>query len=337
MSPDRDVRPGDEDPGLDAYDDEEPRSIFSALWFRGLLAVLVLGVLVAVAVPYVLDFATTPALKPKSPTAAPLVASPAPAPSPAPSAAAGSLPVASATATAAPVPAPAETAAPAPLKAAPTAQTPQAPAKARAERAVVAKAVEAPKPAPKAPAAKSEPDKAAAATATGGPYWVQVGAFKDPDVAKRVASRLREQGLRVGESTTTLPAARPAAAAPGASTAPGDLYDVLVTGAPAVDIEAKLTPKGFTGQSAENGVLVRPSLALRDAVALSRELSDGGLSVQVRRVSSTPPPPAVVPETGRATTLHRVRVGGFPDRATAMTAMKQLEEKGYKPFIARGE
>ena len=42
--------------------------------------------------------------------------------------------------------------------------------------------------------------------------------------------------------------------------------------APAVDIDAKLTPKGFTAQSAANGVLVRPSLALRDAVALSREL-----------------------------------------------------------------
>jgi len=29
-------------------------------------------------------------------------------------------------------------------------------------------------------------------------------------------------------------------------------------------------------------------------------------------------------------------VGGYPDRAAAVDAMKQLEDKGFKPFIARG-
>ena len=56
MSPDRDPgRMGADDHDMDDRDDESPRSIFSALWFRVLLAVLVLGVLAAVAVPYVLD------------------------------------------------------------------------------------------------------------------------------------------------------------------------------------------------------------------------------------------------------------------------------------------
>jgi hypothetical protein len=283
-----------------------------------------------------LDFATTPALKPKPQTAASTVTSPAPDPAPSP----GATPVMPATATAAPVSTPPETATPASVKTATPAPakagTP--PAAAAKPRPVVAKVVEAPKPAPKAPVAKSEPAKAAPVSAAG-PYWVQVGAFKDAATAKRTAARLREQGLTVTESTTTVAASRPAAAAAPVSSASGDLYDVLVTGAPAVDIEAKLTPKGFTAQSATNGVLVRPSLALRDAVALSRELSDGGLSVQVRRVSASasPPPPAAAPDPGGATTLHRVRVGGFADRGTAVAAMKQLEEKGYKPFIARGE
>jgi hypothetical protein len=31
-----------------------------------------------------------------------------------------------------------------------------------------------------------------------------------------------------------------------------------------------------------------------------------------------------------------VRVGGFPDRAAAAAALKKLEDKGFKPFIARG-
>ena len=35
-------------------------------------------------------------------------------------------------------------------------------------------------------------------------------------------------------------------------------------------------------------------------------------------------------------TLYRVRVGAFPDRATAVSTLKELEAKGYKPFIARG-
>src|SRR2546429_9089141 len=35
--------------------------------------------------------------------------------------------------------------------------------------------------------------------------------------------------------------------------------------------------------------------------------------------------------------LHRVRVGPYPDRAAATSALKELEAKGYKPFLARSE
>ena len=57
----------------DEYEEvEEPRSIFSALWFRAVLAVAALGVVAAIAVPYVLEFtrpAPPPIKAPPAPTA----------------------------------------------------------------------------------------------------------------------------------------------------------------------------------------------------------------------------------------------------------------------------
>jgi cell division protein FtsN len=218
----------------------------------------------------------------------------------------------------------------------------------RKSTATVAKAVgDSPKPASKAvaaakPSTTTEKATTAGKTATAakaggavqGSYWVQVGAFQDAGTAKRLAARLREQGFQVGESTTSAGVQKPAAA-PAAAAAPGDRYDVVVSGAPVSEITAKLTAKGVTAEATDNGATVRPSLPLRDAVALSRELADAGLSVQVRRVGG--PAPAAAPASEAAAAMfHRVRVGGFPDKATAMTAMKRLEEKGYKPFIARG-
>jgi len=344
MSPDRD--PGqfqDDGRDLDDFEDDAPRSIFSALWFRALLAVLVLGVLGAVAVPYVLDFATAPAVKtiaakPAAPATASTPAVPAPAapaarPTPAPATAA---PAATAEPAAPPTPARKSEPPSAPPPKSTTAKA--APAKPAASKpAVVAKAgetskrpakpVEPAKPAAaKAPATKPEPASA------GGPFWVQVGAFKDPETAKAVAVRLRGQGLHVEESTTSRAAAVPPV--PPAR-APGDRYDVVVSGASATEVDAKLKPKGLSGEPMSGGIVVRPSLALRDAVALSRELADAGLSVQVRRVGGPAPSPSPAPPPASAQTLHRVRVGGYPDRATAVAAMKQLEGKGFTPFVAR--
>jgi cell division septation protein DedD len=227
---------------------------------------------------------------------------------------------------------------------------------------MVAKAAETPKVAegPKPPAkAVESPKKSAAASsaapkagehtkpipptpvsaAPGRPYWVQVGAFKDAETAKKVAGRLRDQGLRVEESTI-VPAASRASSAPAAQTPP-DRYDVLVSGVSAADIEPKLTAKGLKGENTANGAVVRPSLALREAVALSRDLADAGLSVQVRRIGGPAPAPTAPASAPSASppagqTLYRVRVGGYTERAAAVDALKQLEDKGFKPFIARG-
>lgn len=365
MSPDRDSgRLGDDDLDVDERD-EAPRSIFSAMWFRVLLAVLVLGVLAAIAVPYVLDTHTLKTSAAKSATvppapAAPATSAPAP-PTPAPAATAPAEPSAEPSApaaTAAPATPP-----PAPVTARPKLEAPAAPvAKSTVTKSAtttkpattIAKASESPKavakaekPAPKAAeatpkaadaakpsaaeAAKPSPAKAAGG---GKAYWVQVGAFKDAETAKRIAARLREQGLRVEESPITTNGAEPRASASPPS---ADRYDVLVSGASAADVEAKLGQKGLTGETTANGVVVRPSLTLREAVTLSRDLADAGLSVQVRRVGGAAPTPTPAPPSpAGGQTLYRVRVGGFSDRAAAVDAMKQLEGKGFKPFIARG-
>ena len=111
-----------------------------------------------------------------------------------------------------------------------------------------------------------------------------------------------------------------------------------MSGGSAADISAKLTAKGLATERAGEGVVVKPSLPLRDAVALSKDLAAEGLKVQVRRAGSPAPPAAATPPAAAASgeTLHRVRVGPFADLAAARAARAELEAKGYKGFIARG-
>ena len=172
---------------------------------------------------------------------------------------------------------------------------------------------------------------------------MQVGAFKDPAAAKRLAERLREQKYQVVEES-------PKAAASGAPVttpspppadtgAPADRYDVFVSGPAPADISAKLAAKGLTADTVAGGVVVKPSLPLRDAVVLSRDLAADGLKVQVRRsgAAAAPAAPAAAPAPASGgDTFYRVRIGSFPDRPTAQTVLRELEGKGYKAFIARG-
>src|SRR5215470_7228086 len=74
------------------FEDEGRRSIFSALWFRAILVVVVLGVVAAVAVPYVLELANQPpakptvAARPENTPPAPMVPQSPPAEAPSPQA-----------------------------------------------------------------------------------------------------------------------------------------------------------------------------------------------------------------------------------------------------------
>src|SRR5438552_184862 len=124
-------------------------------------------------------------------------------------------------------------------------------------------------------------------------------------------------------------------AAPPGGDAGSDKYDVFVGGAALADVTAKLSAKGLTTEPARDGVVVRPSLPLRDAVALSKDLAAMGLKVQVRRSGAAASPASTPAANPGGDGLHRVRVGPYPDRAAATSALKELEAKGYKPFLAR--
>ena len=335
---------------------DEPRSIFAALWFRIVVGVAALGVISAVAIPHVLDWTRPPVLE-KTITAA------APAPTPADHAASPSVPD-----TARPLaPAPSVPSAMAspPAPASPPAGVPTARTESTAPAAptpssslpVTAAVVSEIKPGTDAPAATRSvavastpsvrtdktPGRVTGAEG-GGAYWVQVGAYRDAATAERIAARLRELGYHVSEVGPATAAAAPVesppatpASEPGASA--GDKYDVVVSGAPAAKITERLVGKGLMADVTATGVVVKPPMALPDAVALSRELANDGLRVQVRRggVAAAKPTPAksVPPVAAGANALHRVRVGAYPDRATAQAAVRELAGKGYEGFVAR--
>ncbi len=321
-------RRGEPDDDEARFEDEGRRSIFSALWFRTILVVVVLGVVAAVAVPYVLELANQPPPKPTivtrpeplAPPPAPVA--PPPATTPAPSPSAEKPPVAE-------KPPAAERPAPSPMS---ESEKPAAAKKADASKSAVAKEPAAPRSA-KAAAAK-------VATAPGGAYFVQVGAFKSQETAKRLATRLRELKYNVEESSTSgAQAGRSDAASPRSGDAPAgsDRYDVYVTGGAPGDITAKLAAKGLTAEPSSGGVVVKPSLPLRDAVALSKDLAVDGLKVQVRRAgASAPAPSAGGAAVSGGDSLYRIRVGPFDDRAAATSTLRELEQRGYTPFIARG-
>jgi SPOR domain len=173
--------------------------------------------------------------------------------------------------------------------------------------------------------------KTVAATSSA-PYWVQVGAFKDETTAKKLAARLRDQNYEVQESVKGPTGASLSAETSGVA----DRYNVFVSGSTPADLTTKLSAKGLAADAVAGGVVVKPSLPLRDAVALSRDLAADGLRVQVRRAGGSAGAVAAAPSAPGGDTLHRVRVSGLPDRAAAQAVVKELEGKGYKPFIGRG-
>src|SRR5262245_34030055 len=331
------------------FEDEGRRSIFSSLCVRAILVLIVLGVFVAVPVPYVLELANQPAPKTTA------LAKPEMTPAPMPMAPPAPPPVASVPAPAAPAPektpAPekpasgeksgaSESSVPQPMTPAAEKPAPVAPKRSDASKAAVTSKSTASKELaePRASRATSAPSPTGS-----GDYFVQVGAFKNPDTAKKLAGRLREQKYNVEETsaTATVKSARsaPPSAPPAAGTV-SDRYDVHVSGAAPAELNAKLSAKGLSAEPSGGGVVVKPSMPLRDAVALSKDLAVDGLKVQVRRAAggSAPAPAAAnsAPTAMTDDTLYRVRVGPFDDKSTATSTLRELEQKGYQPFIARG-
>jgi len=334
VSPDRgDQRPDDE-LEIQDYADDVPRSVFATTWFRAIIVIVALGVVGVLALPYLLDWVKPSNLSPTP--KGPVVSVPSlprgsaetpmgvpaapPASPPAPPAPATPTPQVPSAAPKAPEPSPAP--------------SPGAPARGRAPSAAPAQTAAVKHESAKA-AAKPRPRRAAAAKAAG-PFWVQVGAFRGEEHAKALVAKLQADNFRAEEVAVSGGAAETAGSEVGES-APGDKYDVFVSVASPADVNVKLTGKGLSADPVAGGPDIKPSLQLRDAVALSKDLAVEGLKVQVRRapagVRARPPAGA---GTASGNGLFRVRVGSFPDRSAAEAARKALAAKGYAGFISRG-
>ena len=347
----------------DEQDEIARRSIFSAGWFRALLVLTVLAIVVVVSLPYLLNWLEPTPGPPARPQAkvseqAPPPASPPPSAS-APSEVKPSTPPAP-PAPAAPAPAAkseAPPAAPAPATPAPaeppkTAQAP-APATPPAERPLGTVPQPA-APAPNAPAAKPEPatkpETAKAETpkttakrsapadggSTGGGYWVQVGAFVEERNAEALSKQLKGQNFPVTISRISRGGSAPAPATSSAKPAPsGAQNQLFITGSTADAVNAALKGKG-TAQAVKGGLAVNPPYDLETAMSLSSALKKEGFKVVIRRAKAAPA--AAPPSNGGSggTTYHVVRVGGYPDRAKALQVRSELEAKGHPGFLAQG-
>jgi cell division protein FtsN len=361
MSPDE-----RDEPFLDD-EEEEPRSLISSLWFRLALVVAAVGVIGVIVVPRALDWinpastigsmkpvaAVAPPTAPAAPSdrsvvnlspTAPATGSPsAPAPSSGPGASASSSTSAEPATTS-----PVATAAPAVAKveeSKPATATPVTPAPSPAPSVAAPTTPSRTAVAPR----EAEPRARSSARSTAsGDYWVQVAAFHEPKGAARLATQLRGQNFSVTESTATLPVSTGKSTGASAPAKAASRYDVLVTGASPAEITPKLTSGDLSAEAMGNDVIVKPSLPLAAATNLSKSLAAAGYKVQVRRAHGSEAEQAAGGRAGDAaggkaagndpaSPVYRVRVGPFPDRATAAATLQELEAKGYKPFIAKGQ
>jgi len=192
----------------DEHEDYASRSIFSAGWFRAVLVLTVLAIVVVVSLPYLLNWFEPAPPSSQAPPSAPAVAqvpkpdaSPTPIVSPAPAAS----PAAPAPPKAAekPAPPPAKMAEkPSPAPTLPPSKTTEKPAPLPAASAVKPVAqMSKPLESARAKEPVGRPAKpASAATPPSSPtgsYWVQVGVFKEQGNAEGLAKSLRSSGFPV--------------------------------------------------------------------------------------------------------------------------------------------
>lgn len=235
---------------MDSERDEDqngfsPPSIFSALWFRALLGVIVLVLIALIAVPYFLDWFSRspsgPVVVLKREPAPPLRLSPTGAASPA-----------------------------SPTLTTPT-QVEKPPSQAGATPVEAKPVGKAMKPAPELSAKRVEEDDEAAPPSARGGYTVQVGAFRDADNAARLAAQLAREKYPLQRAVVPRPRAG------------GGRHEVVIVGASVEEVNGKLQGTTHTAVATREGVVIHPALPLKDAVALSQELRADGLTAKIRR------------------------------------------------------
>jgi len=361
-NPDRDEFLEDEE-----QDELARRSIFSAGWFRALLVLTVLAIVVVVSLPYLLNWLEPTPPSPPAKTQAKSSATPqTPTPTPAPPPVTAPAPSTMVPPAPAPAPATPPPPAPAPSTSAPSMPTPSAkvetpappPAKAEAPKSARAPAEPSPAerpvgtaplpvaPAPSSPAAKGAPAAKSAPAETpkapaakqgapvegGSPgnYFVQVGAFLEEKNAESLAKQLRGESFPV-QITQVTRGGVAAPSAPAKSSSSGGQNQLFITGSTPDAVNAALKGKG-TAQAVKGGIVVNPAFDLETAMSLSSSLKKDGFKVVIRRAKTGQP----APKTGGGQTFHIVRVGGYPDRAKAQQARGELEAKGHPGFLSQG-
>jgi cell division septation protein DedD len=352
-------------PERDDYQDEDDReefasrSIFAAGWFRAVLVLTVLAIVVVISLPYLLNWfePSAPARVAKSAEplkpvpGAPSAPAVAPAPSPAPAAPIAappevkSAPPVTPPPKAAIAPAPSPKAVPEKAPTKPAAEKPvtkappeKVPAKATTERPAAKAAETAPaKTADKAPQpsrvvakadAPSRPSAVADAKPSGavapgtGNYWIQLGAFKEQKNAEALAKTLRDAGFPV--QVTAI-----GSGGGGESKGAAQQHELFVTETSVDKVNAALKGRG-TARPVSGGVAVKPAFSLQDAMTVSKRLTDEGLKVVIR-------PAGVLTTSPQGQgTLHAVRAGGYSNRTSALAARDELAAKGHQGFLAEG-
>ena len=352
MSPER-----DDDRDEDEREEFASRSIFSAGWFRAVLVLTVLAIVVVISLPYLLHWfepsppgrvakpaeslkpapsatsppavAPAPALGPTAPVAAPpeVKAAPPAASAPAPKAVfekalppASSEPARKATPEKAPpTPAAEKAATKAPARTATEHPRPKAP------ETALGKTADKPAAPSRVVAKADAPSRPAAsarhsAEAASGNYWIQLGAFKEQKNADALAQTLRDAGFPV----QVTPIRR------GGGDTQGEAQHELFVSEASVDkVNAALKGHG-RAQLVAGGVAVKPTFSLQEAMTVSKRLTDEGLKVVIRPASG------LAKASQGQGTLLAVRAGGYSNRTSALAARDELAAKGHQGFVAEG-
>jgi hypothetical protein len=155
-------------------------------------------------------------------------------------------------------------------------------------------------------------------------HWVQSGLPRER--TPRRAKQLRGESFPCTDLTHHAAAVPPPLAA---SLRRAHQNQLFITGSTPDAVNAALKGRG-TAQAVKGGVVVNPPLDLETAMSLSSSLKKDGFKVVIRRAKAAPA------KAAGGSTLHVVRVGGFPDQAKAQQARGELEAKGHPGFLTQG-
>lgn len=154
--------------------------------------------------------------------------------------------------------------------------------------------------------------RSATAVPGSGPFRIQVGAFRDPQNADRLAERLRGEGADVVVG--------------GAAGESESLYRIVARppdGETIGSLAERLRGLGQRVEETPGGVVVGEPVPVRGAIETTRQLRGHGVRVRLERVPA------------QAAGLRTVRVGSYATLDDAERARGELVARGYPAAIVR--